>query len=63
VALVEWASRVREWLPSARVEIEIAHRRQPAGLAGQDTRTRSLRIRGLGEAAAALVAALPLEEA
>ena len=59
VALIEWASQVREWLPSARVEIEIAHRPGPAG---EESGTRSVCIRGLGEAAAALVAALPLAE-
>ena len=60
VALIEWASQVGEWLPSARLEIEIAHRPDPSG---GESGTRSLCIRGLGEAAAALVAALPLQEA
>jgi tRNA threonylcarbamoyladenosine biosynthesis protein TsaE len=61
VALVEWAGRVAEWLPSARVEIEIAHR--PPDQAGEESQIRCLRIRGVGEAAAALVAGLPFEEA
>jgi len=58
VAVVEWASRVADWLPPERLAIEFAHR-------AEEERTLHLRVLGEGpraDALAELVSAIPALE-
>jgi len=55
VAVVEWATRVADWLPEERLVIEFAHR-------GAEERTLRLALHGTGpraDALAGLLAAIP----
>lgn len=51
VAVIEWARRVEEWLPSERLSIEFAHR-------GEEERSLRLRVEGEGARARELLALL-----
>ena len=54
VSVVEWAARVREWLPEPRLEVRLSH-------VGPSERRLELALVGEHPALAALVAALPQE--